>query len=170
MVWQAICSCGLKSKAFITSLRMNSKLYIEECLEKRLLPFIRAHKCPVLFWPDLASCHYSQAVLAWCESHKVVILPNHANPPNWPEFRPIEPFWAIVKRSLKKSQGCVKDAKSLEVKWKIHAGKVDRSLVQRMMASIKKKVRFFIRGNDINKILWLLLSLLISFNNKKFLK
>lgn len=38
MIWQAICTCGLKSQPFVTSGTMNSKVYLEECLKKRLLP------------------------------------------------------------------------------------------------------------------------------------
>ena len=40
MVWQAICSCGLKSEIFITTGTLNQQIYVGECLEKRLLPFI----------------------------------------------------------------------------------------------------------------------------------
>jgi hypothetical protein len=35
MVWQAICSCGQKSKAFVTSKTINSKVYTEEGPQKR---------------------------------------------------------------------------------------------------------------------------------------
>lgn len=60
MVWQAICGYGLKRKVFVTNSNINSDVYVKECLQKRLLPFIKSHEGPTLFWPDLASCHYSK--------------------------------------------------------------------------------------------------------------
>lgn len=52
LIWQAICSCGQKSRIFVTSGTMNSSIYIKECLQKRLLPFLRKHENQPLFWPD----------------------------------------------------------------------------------------------------------------------
>lgn len=58
LVWQTICSCGLKSQSYVAKGSMTSDIYLEECLEKRLLPFIKSHKLQTLFWPDLATVHY----------------------------------------------------------------------------------------------------------------
>ena len=60
LFWQAICTCGLRSRAFVTSSTLNSDVYIKECLLARLLPFYRIHNISCWFWPDLASCHYSK--------------------------------------------------------------------------------------------------------------
>lgn len=46
LVWQAICSCGRRSKSFIAKGSMKSSNYLTECLQKRLLPFIRSHTKP----------------------------------------------------------------------------------------------------------------------------
>ena len=62
LVWQAICTCGKKSEAFITSGTLNTDLYVEKCLNKRILPFIQSHNIPVFFWPDLATIHYEKRV------------------------------------------------------------------------------------------------------------
>ena len=43
---------------------LNSNIYIKECMEKRLLPFVESHNQSVLFRPDLASCHYSKTTLS----------------------------------------------------------------------------------------------------------
>ena len=40
-VQQAICSCGLKCAPYITCKTLSSNLYMEECLKKRLLPFLK---------------------------------------------------------------------------------------------------------------------------------
>ena len=101
MVWQAICCCGLRSAPFVTNKMMNSYIYIKECLEKRILPLVRKHIGPVLFWPDLASCHYSKKTLSWLQTNDVPVVPKIAKPPNCPELRPVETFWALVKKNLK---------------------------------------------------------------------
>ena len=59
-VSQKINSCGRASQSFITTGTVNKKIYHEECLKKRLLPFLRSHDALSLFWPDLASCHYAK--------------------------------------------------------------------------------------------------------------
>jgi len=149
LIWQAICSCGLKSKAFVTSKTLNSELYMKECLEKRLLPFIKQHRSPVMFWPDLASCHYSRATQGWYEANQVNIVPKELNPPNCPEFRPIEKYWAIVKDIFRKTRAAITNDKSMLAQWNKCANKVARSLVQDMMSSIKRKVRDYIRNDRI---------------------
>lgn len=85
MIWQAICTCGKTSKAIIVNRTMNSQFYINECLKKAVLPLYRSHNIPPLFWPDLASCHYSKDVLEWYEANKINFVPKNMNPPNCPE-------------------------------------------------------------------------------------
>lgn len=149
MIWQTICSCGKKSRSFVTNATMTSDLYVKECLQKRLLPFIRSHNCRVVFWPDLASCHYAKSTMAWYEKNGVEVLTKNMNPPNCPQLRPIEIFWAIVKRSLKKNGGASKDIASMTKKWNQHAGNVSEEVVQKLMAGIKKKTRLFIRSSEL---------------------
>lgn len=141
LIWQAICSCGLKSKSYVTLSTMKTRNYIDECLEKRLLPLIRLHRVPVKFWPDLASCHYARETLKWFEDNRVDVIPKDCNPPNSPELRPIEKYWAIVKAKIKKNGGIVSSTKSLQVKWDRNAVKVSPEGVRMLMKSIKEKVR-----------------------------
>lgn len=148
MIWQGICSCGAKTKVFVTNKTMDSKLYKEECLKNRVLPFIKAHKGPVKFWPDLASCHYSREVIQWYRDNNIDFIDRNINPPNCPQFRPIERFWAIMKRKLKKSGNTARDATQMTKMWNKYAKEVDSGGVQRMMGGIKKKVRIFIRNEE----------------------
>lgn len=62
MIWQAICSCGKVSKPLFTNSTMKAENYIKDCLKARLLPLFRQHHEPVLFWPDLASCHVRRQI------------------------------------------------------------------------------------------------------------
>lgn len=102
LVWQAICTCGLRSSIFFTKGTINAKVYEEECLKKRMLPLYRKHKAPPLFWPDLASAHYANSVLQWLSKNNVQFVEKDINPPNCPDLRPIERYWAIVKRHFRK--------------------------------------------------------------------
>lgn len=148
MVWQGICSCGKKTKVFITGSTMNGQVYKKECLQKRILPFIKSHDGPVKFWPDLASCHYSREVMDWYKENGIDIIEKALNPPNCPDFRPIEKYWAIIKSKLKKTGKTIKKPADLQKWWKKMADQVGSSLVQKMMGGIKRKVREFIRNPD----------------------
>jgi len=78
----------------------NEDVYIQHCLKARLVPFIkRVHADDeIVFWPDLASSHYSKKVLAYLKSENIDIVPKAINPANAPEVRPIEDFWTEIKR------------------------------------------------------------------------
>ena len=75
LLWQVICSCGLRSRAFVTSSTLNSDVYIKEWLQARLLPFYRNHDVPCWYWPDLASCHYSKKTVEWYISRDIKFIP-----------------------------------------------------------------------------------------------
>lgn len=141
LLWQAICSCGKRSRSFVTTGTVNGEIYKKECLQKRLLPFLRSHSSQPLFWPDLASCHYSKAVVEWYKHNDVAVVPKECNPPNCPELRPIEEYWAIMKGILKKGGGEVKSAAELQNKWKWACKRYPDSAVQDLMSRIRRKAR-----------------------------
>lgn len=146
MIWQALCSCGKKSKCYITSGTMRTENYIEECLKKRLLPFIALHNCPVVFWPDLASCHYSKDTVKFYQDNNINFVKVDHNPPNCPQLRPIEIFWALVKRKLKKTNGAANSIKTMTHKWNKVAATFNEKFVQKLMGRITRKTREFIRS------------------------
>lgn len=141
MIWQGICSCVMKSNAFVTSSTLNHLFYINEYLQNRVFPIIRSHHSPVKFWTDLASCHYAGLTKGWYEGKNVDAIPVEHNPPNSPQLRPIEHYWAIVKRKLKKDCRAATDIKSMQIKWNKYAGTVTPSLVRKLMGGVKRKVR-----------------------------
>lgn len=94
--------------------------------------------------------------MKWFNDNEVDILPKNMNPPNWPKLRPIEEFWAIVKRKLKKNGGAAADNIQLKQKWDKHANKVSHELVRKLMASIKTRTRQFLRSTE-----WLANNLII---------
>ena len=67
-------------------------MYLNECIRKRLLPFIKHyHKGDnILFWSDLASLHYSKQLHDFLMIKQINSVQRQQNPPNVPQARPIE--------------------------------------------------------------------------------
>ncbi|XP_065662657.1 uncharacterized protein LOC136085293 [Hydra vulgaris] len=85
LMWIAISDRGMSEPLFRTSkaVAINSSIYINECLEKRLLLFIHKYHGDFnyLFWPDLASSHYSKDSLNWMDQYEYYV-DKESNPPN----------------------------------------------------------------------------------------
>lgn len=145
LIWQAICSCGKRTRSFITKGTINADIYMEKCIKKILLPFIRQHEGNVLYWPDLATAHYARATQECLASNNVQCVPKEMNPPNCPQLRPIERYWALVKAELRKNCDPAVAEQDFHKKWKKHANKVNQTTVQNLMAGLKKKLRCFSR-------------------------
>lgn len=103
LVWVAISPKGL-SKHYVapSGQAVNENVYIDKCLRSCLLPFIETvHKDDeIVFWPDLASSHYSKKVQEFLRSKNVEYVPRSQNIANVPELRPIEDFWNEIKRAV----------------------------------------------------------------------
>lgn len=66
--------------------------------------FIRSLKIKdksIMFWPDLATSHYANIVTKDLSVRKIEFIPKENNPPNVPQCRPIENYWALVKQEYK---------------------------------------------------------------------
>jgi hypothetical protein len=49
LVWQVIDQCGNTSEPYISEGTMNAKINLEECLKKRLVPFLEEYHKSVKF-------------------------------------------------------------------------------------------------------------------------
>ena len=132
----SICSCGLKSTIFYTTGTINAEIYRSECLQKRLLPLYNKHSTPPLFWPDLASAHYAKTTL-----NCGLLVEKNINPPNCPQLRPIERYWAIVKRVFKKTGKAAGNMQEFKKNWAQASKKCDATLVRNLLKSVRSKVR-----------------------------
>ena len=75
---------------------LSSDLYMEEYLKKCLLAFIKKHDLPTIFWPDLATIHYSKKSLEWYEQNGIKLVPKEANPPlSWAAS-----YWKLLAKKL----------------------------------------------------------------------
>jgi hypothetical protein len=143
LVWQAIDSNGNTSDSFISEGTMNSEIYLNECLKKRLLPFIKKYHSngKILFWSDLSTSHYANIVLEWLNNEKIEYIEKKDNPPNVPQARPIEHFWAICKQEYAQRKNGAKNLRSFRMIWKKIALKVSNDHGKSIMASVKQKLR-----------------------------
>src|SRR5579883_1551442 len=99
----AISSKGRSSAYFVPSkLGVNRDIYIKECINKRLVPFIKKHHSDgnYIFLPDLAPAHYAIDTQNAMNRLNIKFVPKYLNPPAVPQLRPIESFWAIYKRAI----------------------------------------------------------------------
>ena len=100
LVWVAFSEKGLSSHYIVPSGQaVDADVYTAKCLP-RLVSFIQKyHKNDqVVFWPDLASSHYSKKALEYLSDKNIEVVPKCYNPANCSELRPIEDFWGESKR------------------------------------------------------------------------
>ena len=90
--------------------------YLEECLHKRLKPFIRKFhsKNKVLFWQNSATIHCSKSVQNWSKSDSINLVLKYKNPPNFPHTRPFELFCALCKQEYRRLSEKHKDFQSFK--------------------------------------------------------
>lgn len=144
LVWVAISSKGVsvplirpnKAKA------INSDIYIRQCLPK-LKQFIEKHHArdKIMFWPDLASCHYGKNTLDWLTKQKIPFVPKKDNPPNVPQARPIENFWAVLKRMVYDNGWEAQNEQQLIGRIKRKLKEIDINTFQNLIRNIRSTLR-----------------------------
>ena len=60
-----------------------------------------------MFWPDLATYHYTKENLAFLEENGIAYVKIEENPPNAPQIRPIENYWWILKMKVYEGNFCI---------------------------------------------------------------
>ena len=80
---------------------VDSDIYIKECLEKQLLPFIRENNpdSNYIFWFDLAGCHYSKQTVTWMDEN-VKFVSKEFNSPNFLQGHSIEIVWGCLLQKV----------------------------------------------------------------------
>lgn len=82
MVWQAIWSCGKISQPFVTT-----------------APWKHTSGTAAHDSKPQGSCY---RLTCSCNTKNVSFIPKEMDPPNCPQFQPIEEFWALAKAHLRK--------------------------------------------------------------------
>ncbi|XP_065652787.1 uncharacterized protein LOC136080106 [Hydra vulgaris] len=149
LMWIAISDRDMSEPLFRTSksVAINSSIYINECLEKRLLPFIHKYHGDFnyLFWPDLASSHYSKDSLNWMDQY-VYNVDKESNPPNVPQARPIENFWGHLAQKVYEGGWQASTVQVLIDRIKLKLQEIDLNFLQSHMKGVRAKLRSIVDG------------------------
>ena len=144
LIWQCMDQYGNISEPYVKEGTMDSKVYLEECIKKRLIPFIQKHHkmSQVVFWPDLATIHYAKNVVEFLEKNFSIVGKNE-NPPKARHLRPIERFWALCKQKYSKLSGYYDTPRKIAFQWQKISSEVGKSSGNEIMKKLKK--RFFMK-------------------------
>lgn len=143
LVWIALTPDGL-TKPFIAKSGQSicSSTYISNCLDKILVPYINEHfnDGEYVFWPDMASCHYSNETQEFMKSKNINFVPKERNIANVPELRPIEDFWSELKRKVYDKCWQAKNLNQLERRIRYCLNKMNSERIQKLSSSTFKRV------------------------------
>ena len=134
---------GISKPYFVPSgLGINQHIYLKECIQKRLIPFIQQHHLEdnYAFWPYLASSNYAKTVIDYLRGKNVKFLGKEDNPPNVPECKAIENFWSILKVDAYKNNSKAENLENLQCRMKYCLNKIDLVTVQNLANSTPKKL------------------------------
>jgi hypothetical protein len=108
-----------------------------------LIPFIEKYhnKEDVIFWPDMATAHYAQAVQQFLNGYGVEYVSKTMNAPNVPHVRPIEPFWSLCKKAYKSRRSGAKSLRGFKTIWSNISKKVAEDSGKNIVKGLKKKLR-----------------------------
>ncbi|CAF0730696.1 unnamed protein product [Adineta steineri] len=144
MIWMAMSSKGVSGVYIHKSKQaVRQTTYLEECINKRLIPFIENYHQDgnYMFWPDLASAHYSNVVKERLNEKNVPFVPRPNNPPNVPQARPIETVWALLERKVYANNWEAKDLDTLARRIKLKAKELDKKMLQAMVEGVRRMLR-----------------------------
>jgi len=138
LLWIVVSSKGIGQVYIAPSKQaINQHVYLEECIKKRLVPFINKYHSgdQYVFWPDLASSHYANSVQDWLGEQSISFLAKKDNPANLPEVRPIEDLFAIIKRDVYRNGWSANNIAQLEQRIRRTLKRLPISTVQKLMRS-----------------------------------
>ena len=102
LVHCAISPKGVSKISFVEGgYAVNAQRYIQ-MLRQAVVPFICANHSNgrYWFWMDLASAHFANATLDFLRQERIRFVPKDANPPSVASLRPVEDFWAALKKAV----------------------------------------------------------------------
>ncbi|XP_065662569.1 uncharacterized protein LOC136085209 [Hydra vulgaris] len=139
-----------KSVRFIRKEKFPKKLLMWIAIsdrEKRLLPYIHKYHGDLnyLFWPDLASSHYSKDSLNWMDQY-VYYVDKESNPSNVPQARPIENFWGHLAQKVYEEDWQASTEQIFIDRIKLKLQEIDLNFLQSHMKSVRAKLRSIADG------------------------
>ena len=140
MLYIAISPKGISKPILLKSgLAVNQDVYIQECLNKSLLPFIKHNYSggDYLFWPDKASSHYAKKVIDHLGEQNIDFVPKVNNPTNLPQCRPIEDFFGYLSHLVYKNNWRAKNVDQLKRRIRKCIKEIPDDYVERLFAGVR---------------------------------
>ena len=121
---------------------IDSDIYINEYLTKRLLSFIHENHPDLnyIFWPDLAQAHYSKATVAWMDQN-VNYVPKPLNPPNVAQACPIENFLGWLTQKVYEEGWEATSDQQLVRRIQPKIKEIGLKSVEKLMTGVKAKLK-----------------------------
>ena len=144
---------GCSKSCFLNKgILMNQYTYLKECIQKRVMSFIKQYHTynNCIFWLDQARAHYAKSVINYLNKNNVNFVHKIDNPVNVPECHPIENFWAILKQQVYKKNWRAKNVKQLYQRIQYCLNKLDMSIVQ-LFSSVKSRLGT-VRRRGVSKL------------------
>ena len=144
LMWITISEKGISEPFFLVKkASLNGATYRDECIKSRLLPFLEKYHSDqdFFFWPDLATCHYAKDTQELYSSLQIPYIPRDSNPPNTPQLRPIEKFWAILKDKVYEGGWEATTFRMLKQRVLKSLKNLDPFLCQNLFRDLKTKIR-----------------------------
>jgi len=143
-VWIAISYKGYSS-AYFAPLRSTiySNIYANHCISQRLVPFLNKHhsNSQYIVWLDGATAHYARHTINTFERENVKYVSRDHNPPNIPQLRPIEKFWAHLEAKVYEMDWKAKDYSKLVSRIKRKLKEFRPKYFKDLMSKVKTRVR-----------------------------
>ena len=119
--------------------RITANVYIEEILEKHLLPFINSlgDEDDYIFQEDNAPIHTARVAKRWKEDNDITNLPW---PAQSPDLNPIENIWDELDRKVRKHKPLPKNQNDL---WQIlqeEWSKLDENIYKNLVDSMPRRI------------------------------
>ena len=133
---------------------LNALTYSSEYIEIRLNPFIDKNydNKRYLFWPDGASAHYASTTIKKFDELQIKYVKKDENPPNIPQLRPIERFWAHLKAKVYSNGWETDDIKTLKLRIRKKLRDFDDEYFKRLCANDKRKISLAAKRGPLSVI------------------
>lgn len=100
----------------------------------------------ILFWPDLASCHYVKKVTDYLTSKNIDFAPKDMNPPNVTPLPPVEKFCALSKKVYSKLRDQPDTFRKFKGRWRKINLEVGGTSGKNLMKNLRQKIELVAIG------------------------
>jgi hypothetical protein len=124
------------------SVAINTEIYINECLQPGLLPFIHKHHSDLNFQfvHDLAGAHFSIGTNALMNEN-LPFVNNTTHPQNVPQVRLIENLWGVLAQKINEGGWKATTQQELISRIQSQLKNFDSNFLQSLIGGVKTKLR-----------------------------